>query len=97
MTKITKILMPLIVGCLLACCLNVVSGSMGYKKVALLDKPVSSYDGDIPHEEVKSVKMMQLVKWNVVPSIFALIVWGGCIYYITKKGKSSGEEEQPVE
>ena len=97
MTKITKILMPLIVGCLLACCLNVMSGSMGYKKVAMLKNPVSSYEGDIPSEDVESVKMMQLLKWNVVPSIFALIIYGGCLYYVTKGKSSSGEEEQPAE
>uniref|UniRef100_A0A6C0DC73 Uncharacterized protein n=1 Tax=viral metagenome TaxID=1070528 RepID=A0A6C0DC73_9ZZZZ len=92
MAKITKILIPLVVGCLVACCFNVISGSMGYKNVALLDKPVSSYDGDIPHEDVKSVNMMQLVKWNVVPAILGLIIWGGVIWYATKAPSAGGEE-----
>jgi hypothetical protein len=93
--SITKVLVPLLVGCLLSCCINtgvykVVMGS----KVAVLPNSISNYKNQTATLNVTTdltpVSFMQMIKWTLAPACLTFIIWGVIIWFVTR-GKDSAK------
>ena len=91
--SITKVLVPLLVGCLLTSCINtgvykVVMGS----KVAVLPNSISNYKNLStplnPIIDLNPVSFGQMIKWTLAPSCLTFIIWGVIIWFVTR-GKDS--------
>ena len=86
-SQLMKLVLPVIAGCLLTCCLNVLLNQFYYgKKVVKLNKNLGDYvkDDYIPHSDVVNINMSQTLKWSIIPAIFNLIIWAGIIWFITQ-------------
>jgi hypothetical protein len=89
-SMLLSVLLPVVIGCFLTCFLNIIINHFQYGgKVVKLEKKLDSYENDILTDEVTNVNMMQLVKWEIIPTIFNLIVWGVIIWYIIKKNTAT--------
>ena len=91
-----KLLLPIIAGCLLSCCLNVLINNIQYgKNVVKLDKDLEDYENDeyIPNSHVSDVNMLQSLKWNIIPSIINLMIWGGIIWFITRQPVANQDQD----
>jgi hypothetical protein len=98
-SQLMKLVLPIIAGCLLSCCLSVLINNFQYgKKVVKLDKNLDNYKDEdaIPYVEATDVNMVQSLKWSIIPAIFNLIVWAGIIWLITKTPKVSNETEDTL-
>ena len=99
-SQLMKLVLPIIVGCLLSCCLSVLINNFQYgKKVVKLDKNLDDYQNEdcIPNGDAVDVNMMQSLKWSIIPAIFNLIVWGIVIWFITKPGKAKANTDTDTE
>jgi len=86
-SQLMNLLLPIIAGCLLSCCLSVLINNFQYgKKVVKLDKNLEDYKNEdcIPNDNATDVNMMQSLKWSIIPAIINLMIWGGIIWFITR-------------
>ena len=94
-SMLMKLVLPIVAGCLITCCLSVLINSFQYgKKVVKLDKNLDDYNKDqcIPPNDASSANMMQSLKWSIIPAILNLIIWGGIIWYVTKPTNTTATE-----
>ena len=76
-------------GCLLSCCLTTLVNNFQYgNSVVKLNKKSDDYGDDIPKGDTVSVNMTTSLKWNIIPSIVNLFVWGALIMFLTRKSSS---------
>ena len=98
-SQIIKLVLPVITGCLLSCCLSVLINNFQYgEKVVKLNKNLDDYKNEdvIPIVDATDVNMVQSLKWSIIPSIINLIVWVVIIWLITKPSKISNESEETL-
>jgi hypothetical protein len=94
-SMLMKLVLPIVAGCLLTCCLSILVNSFQYgKKVVILSKNLDDYDKDkcIPPNNASKADMMQSLKWSIIPAILNLIIWGAIIWFVTKPGKTAETE-----
>ena len=95
-SMVMNLILPIVAGCVLSCCLNILINYFQYgKKVVKLDKNLNEYQDDdyIPNSDVTGVNMMQSIKWNIIPSIINLIVWGIIIWLVNKSISGAAKSE----
>ncbi len=82
---IRKFTVPIIVGVILTCILNMLVNYFGYNEtIVKIDKDVDKYDNEIPVSDVSEIKTSKKLMWSLIPSTLTLLIWVGIIWYITK-------------
>jgi hypothetical protein len=85
-----KVVVPLIVGCLLTCCLNTViyKLQMGSNTV-ILPESAAVYLGQVkPINQTKDLEPIgfkHVFKWTLAPACFTFIIWGIILWFSTRE------------
>jgi large-conductance mechanosensitive channel len=76
-----------IIGCFLLTVLNIMINTFAYgKQVVKLKKNLDDYKKEdcISNDDAISIDMYQTFKWNIIPSIFNLIIIGAIIFFTVR-------------
>jgi hypothetical protein len=95
-SMVMKLVLPVVAGCLLTCCLSVIINYFQYSnKLVKLDKDLDDYNVDecIPPYEAEKTTMIQTLIWSIMPATINLLVWGGIIWFITRPVKNLDNNE----
>jgi hypothetical protein len=89
MSDIKNFTVPIIVGVILTCILNMIVNYFGYNEnIIKIDKNLDKYDNEIPVTDVSEIKTSNTLMWSLIPSTLTLLIWVGIIWYITAKPKA---------
>jgi hypothetical protein len=90
---ITNFTVPIIIGVILTCILNMLVNYFGYDEtIVKIDKNVDKYDTEIPVSDVSEIKTSNKLMWSLIPSTLTLLIWVGIIWYITKPKTEDSQE-----
>ena len=95
--KLMRVVVPLLIGCLLSCLLNIgINKIQMGTKVAVLPNSVLNYKNQsVPlntSTDLTPISLVQILKWMAIPSCLSLIIWGIIIWFVTR----SKDSVQPI-
>lgn len=90
-----NVFMYLLVGCIITCYLNIIVNNLQYgNTIVKLDKDFDTYKNNkssnksgnnIPIGEATNINFAQILKWDIIPTIINLTVWGTIIWHALSK------------